>query len=73
MKEDRIYLLYAQDVIQHIIEYTAAGKDGFFADRKIQDAVVRNLRNHWRGDQACRSRLKRLTRHIVETHRRHER
>lgn len=43
MKDDRIYLLHIQDAIQHIIEYTAAGKDGFFADRKTQDAVVRNL------------------------------
>ena len=32
-----------KDAIHHIIEYTAAGKEGFFADRKTQDAVVRNL------------------------------
>jgi len=43
MKDDRIYLLHVQDAIRHIIEYTAAGKEGFFADRKTQDAVVRNL------------------------------
>ena len=43
MKDDRIYLLHVRDAIQHILEYTAAGKDSFFADRKTQDAVVRNL------------------------------
>jgi uncharacterized protein with HEPN domain len=34
MKDDRIYLLHARDAIQHIVDYTAAGKDGFFSDRK---------------------------------------
>ncbi len=28
---DRIYLLHVQDANQNIIDYTAAGKDGFFA------------------------------------------
>ncbi len=43
MKDDRIYLLHIRDAIQHILEYTAPGKEGFLADRKTQDAVVRNL------------------------------
>ena len=43
MKDDRIYLLHIRDAIRHIVEYTAAGKESFFADRKTQDAVVRNL------------------------------
>jgi len=43
MKDDRIYLLHIRDAIQHILEYTASGKESFFADRKTQDAVVRNL------------------------------
>jgi uncharacterized protein with HEPN domain len=43
MKDDRIYLLHIRDSIQHIIEYTAAGRERFWADRKTQDAVVRNL------------------------------
>jgi len=43
MKDDRIYLLHVRDAIQHILEYTASGKESFFADRKTQDAVVRNL------------------------------
>ena len=43
MKDDRIYLLHVRDAIQHILEYTTSGKESFFADRKTQDAVVRNL------------------------------
>ncbi len=43
MKDDRIYLLHIRDSIQHILEYTAAGQETFFSDRKTQDAVVRNL------------------------------
>jgi uncharacterized protein with HEPN domain len=43
MKDDRIYLLHVRDAIQYIFDYTAAGKESFFADRKTQDAVVRNL------------------------------
>jgi uncharacterized protein with HEPN domain len=43
MKEDRIYLLHVLDAIRYILEYTAAGKESFFTDRKTQDAVVRNL------------------------------
>ena len=43
MKEDRIYLLHIRDAIQYIIEYTKAGRENFLADRKTQDAVVRNL------------------------------
>lgn len=43
MKDDRIYLLHIRDAIQSILQYTSPGKDDFFADRKTQDAVVRNL------------------------------
>ena len=43
MKDDRIYLLHVRDAIQHIVNYTEAGKENFFSDRKTQDAVVRNL------------------------------
>ena len=43
MKDDRIYLLHIRDAIQYIAEYTTAGQESFFADRKTQDAVVRNL------------------------------
>ena len=43
MKDDRIYLLHIRDAIRNIMEYTAAGQAYFIADRKTQDAVVRNL------------------------------
>lgn len=43
MKEDRIYLLHIRDAIQQILEYTVSGQESFLADRKTQDAVVRNL------------------------------
>lgn len=43
MKDDRIYLLHVRDAVQHIVNYTAAGKESFLSDRKTQDAVVRNL------------------------------
>ncbi len=43
MKDDRIYLLHIRDAIRQIVEYTAIEREAFFADRKTQDAVVRNL------------------------------
>lgn len=43
MKDDRIYLLHIRDAIRQIVEYTATEKDSFLADRKTQDAVIRNL------------------------------
>jgi len=43
MKDDRIYLLHVRDAILYIVNYTSAGKESFFSDRKTQDAVVRNL------------------------------
>ena len=52
MKDDRIYHLHVRDAIQHIVSYTAAGKESFFSDRKTQDAVVRNLEIIGGGDQA---------------------
>ncbi|NGZ02694.1 MAG: DUF86 domain-containing protein [Nitrospira sp. WS238] len=43
MKDDRIYLLHIRDAIRQIVEYTAIQKEQFNADRKTQDAVIRNL------------------------------
>jgi uncharacterized protein with HEPN domain len=43
VKDDRLYLLHVSECIAHIQEFTADGKDAFFADRKTQDAVLRNL------------------------------
>jgi uncharacterized protein with HEPN domain len=43
VKDDRVYLLHVRDAIDAITSYTAAGRDAFMADRKTQDAVIRNL------------------------------
>jgi uncharacterized protein with HEPN domain len=43
VKDERVYLLHAIEAIDAILDYTADGRDGFFADRKTQDAVIRNI------------------------------
>jgi uncharacterized protein with HEPN domain len=43
VKDERVYLLHAIEAIDAIMRYTADGRDGFFADRKTQDAVIRNI------------------------------
>jgi uncharacterized protein with HEPN domain len=41
--DDRLYLIHIQECIAAIQSYTAEGKEIFFADKKTQDAVLRNL------------------------------
>ena len=43
MNSQRAYLLHTLDAIDAVIEYTRDGHDAFFADRKTQDAVIRNI------------------------------
>ncbi len=43
MKDDRLYLVHILDCIDHILHFTSDGKNSFLADRKTQDAVLRNL------------------------------
>lgn len=43
MKDQRVYILHAIDAVEAILRYTADGRDGFFSDRKTQDAVIRNI------------------------------
>jgi uncharacterized protein with HEPN domain len=43
VKDERVYLLHVRDAIDAISTYTAEGREGFFADRKTQDAVIRNI------------------------------
>lgn len=43
MKDERVYLLHAIEAIAAILSYTTDGRDAFFADRKTQDAVIRNI------------------------------
>lgn len=43
MKDERIYLGHIRESIQYVEEFTAGGRAAFLADRKTQDAVLRNL------------------------------
>jgi uncharacterized protein with HEPN domain len=43
MKDDLLYLIHVKECIARILEFTADGKNAFYADRKTQDAVLRNL------------------------------
>lgn len=43
MKDDTLYLIHITECLARIEQYTAAGKEAFFADSKTQDAVLRNL------------------------------
>jgi len=43
VKDDRLYLIHIRECIAYILEFTADGKRAFYADRKTQDAVLRNL------------------------------
>ena len=42
-KDPRVYLAQIVERIDRILEYSAGGKEAFFADEKTQDAVIRNL------------------------------
>ena len=42
-KDPRVYLAQILERIDRILEYTAEGKDAFFADGRTQDAVIRNF------------------------------
>jgi uncharacterized protein with HEPN domain len=43
VNSQRAYLLHTLDAIDAAIEYIQDGHDAFFADRKTQDAVIRNI------------------------------
>ena len=43
MKDDSVYLLHIYDAIVDIERYTDGGRKDFFAEKIIQDAVIRNL------------------------------
>lgn len=42
-RNERLYLTDIRGAIDRILEYTSAGRDGFFGSSMVQDAVVRNL------------------------------
>ena len=43
MKRDEVYLQHILDAIDRIGAYTAEGRDVFYNNTMIQDAVIRNL------------------------------
>jgi uncharacterized protein with HEPN domain len=43
VNDQRVYVLHALDAIDAILDYTTGGRDEFMADRKTQDAVIRNV------------------------------
>lgn len=43
MKDPRVYLAHILECIERIESYVAKGKDSFFAEPLIQDAVIRNF------------------------------
>ena len=43
MREDRVFLNHIRDAIERIESYTARGKEAFYHETIIQDAVIRNL------------------------------
>jgi uncharacterized protein with HEPN domain len=43
VKDERFYLIHIRECIVRIEQYTAEGREAFFADTKTQDAVLRNL------------------------------
>ena len=43
MKDYRLYLIHIRDCLARIKSYNQQGKDAFFDETIIQDAVIRNL------------------------------
>lgn len=43
MKDPAVYLRHIRDAIARIGKYTAQGRNAFFDDSMVQDAVIRNL------------------------------
>ncbi|WP_044478948.1 HepT-like ribonuclease domain-containing protein [Paenibacillus antibioticophila] len=43
MKDEKVYLTHILECIEYIFEFTQTGKEEFFRQRIIQDAVIRNL------------------------------
>jgi uncharacterized protein with HEPN domain len=43
VKEDHVYLAHVRDAVERIDAFTSGGREQFFADPMVQDAVIRNL------------------------------
>jgi len=58
VKDDKLYLIYIQECIGRIEQYTQDGKSQFLADTKTQDAVLRNLQTLAESTQQLSATLK---------------
>jgi uncharacterized protein with HEPN domain len=58
VKDDRLFLIHVRESIGRIEEYTADGREAFFADTRTQDAVLRNLQTFSESTQRLSSDLK---------------
>lgn len=43
MKDNRLYLIHVRDCLNRIQSYTSRGRDSFYQNTMMQDAVMRNL------------------------------
>ncbi|HSJ59201.1 MAG TPA: DUF86 domain-containing protein [Anaerolineae bacterium] len=58
MKDDRLYLIYILECLDRIDRYTSSGRDAFFSDTMVQDAVLRNLHTLSESTQRLSDELK---------------
>ena len=58
MKDDRIYLDHIEECLKWIEDHLAGGKETFFADRKTQSAVIRELQTLAESTQRLSSKIK---------------
>jgi len=58
MKSDLIYLNHILECIDWISKFTEQGKDAFFADRKTQSAVLRELQTLAESSQRLSEQVK---------------
>jgi uncharacterized protein with HEPN domain len=58
VKDERLYLIHIRECIARIEQYTAEGREAFFADTKTQDAVLRNLQTLAASSQRLSEELK---------------
>jgi uncharacterized protein with HEPN domain len=58
VKDDGLYLLHMRECIHRVRQYTADGKQEFWADSKTQDAVLRNLQTLAESAQRLSAELK---------------
>ena len=65
MKDDRLYLIHVHESITRIEEYTAEGREAFFADTRTQDAVLRNLQTLAESTQRLSEAYRRLTLKLI--------